>query len=245
MSSAKLVSLCVAAPGLLATAAACEGPKMSPQPPLSIDELPSLYSRPEEDRRHVAPTSAAADALERGVASLRKWAEPYLDRCQQTGRTAADKVEVGKPAERPAAIALVQRSVQDGGARHLRLRRRSQRRVPVVERAAPRPVPERGGGGILGLAGTLLGARVEGEARGVPDGPGGAQRLRLLPSAGRFALQGRSRPDVRVGSAQPRRRGDALGGSPVRQKEEDGAAARPAEPRKVARQIATTWRIIR
>ncbi|XP_077480689.1 apolipoprotein O, b [Stigmatopora argus] len=90
MSDFKLVSLF----------AACEAAKRSPKPTMSIDELPSLYSRPEEERRRADPATATAGPLEQSVASLRKWAAPYADRCQQSQRTAAGKVEeVYKRAE--------------------------------------------------------------------------------------------------------------------------------------------------
>nr|XP_057916176.1 MICOS complex subunit MIC26-like [Doryrhamphus excisus] len=107
MSYIKLMSLCAAAPGLVAIAS-CETAKKNTQPALRIDELPSLYTRPQEDWRRVETEEAALPGpLEQSMASLRKWAQPYADQCQEAGRTTAGKAEEVYRMVEPTIDAIV------------------------------------------------------------------------------------------------------------------------------------------
>ncbi|KAM9826847.1 apolipoprotein O, b [Neosynchiropus ocellatus] len=108
MSLIKLVSLCAAAPAvtsLLSSAVlAEEEKKRRRRSTVSIDELPSLYTSPEEESRSVAPEHAA---VERNVAAARKWAEPYTRQCEVAAHFLREKAELlYRRVEPPATVAI-------------------------------------------------------------------------------------------------------------------------------------------
>ncbi|XP_072307355.1 apolipoprotein O, b [Eucyclogobius newberryi] len=100
MSYAKLVALS-AAPGLVGlmmrpVLAASDGKEKLPAPVMSLEELPSLYCRPEASQSAERPSNAIEDK----VSLLRNWMQPYSEQWSQTGGAALDKVEsVYKRAE--------------------------------------------------------------------------------------------------------------------------------------------------
>ncbi|KAK7881531.1 hypothetical protein WMY93_029940 [Mugilogobius chulae] len=96
MSYTKLISLSAAAPGLVRLMmmsgpvfAASDGKKKPSAPVMSLEELPSLYCRPET----VQSPEPQTNAVEEKVSLVRKWMQPYSDQCQQTSQAAFDKVE--------------------------------------------------------------------------------------------------------------------------------------------------------
>ncbi|XP_019748638.1 MICOS complex subunit MIC26 [Hippocampus comes] len=101
-----MVSLCSTASWLLPTAAACAAAKRSAQPAMSIDELPSLYTRPKEDQSCVDPMVAVGQ-MEQSVASLRKWVEPYTDQCQVWCRAYMYQLFSAPPPDLYPSVAVV------------------------------------------------------------------------------------------------------------------------------------------
>ncbi|XP_020787891.1 MICOS complex subunit MIC26-like isoform X2 [Boleophthalmus pectinirostris] len=99
MSYTKLVVLSAGASGLLGllgvrrsggpVLAASDGKKKLSPPGMSLEELPSLYCRPEE----LHSSEPESGAVEEKVSLLRNWMQPYTDQCQKTGEAALDKVE--------------------------------------------------------------------------------------------------------------------------------------------------------
>ncbi|KAJ0022581.1 hypothetical protein NQD34_014715 [Periophthalmus magnuspinnatus] len=69
--------------------AASDGKKKPSPPIMRLEELPSLYTRPEE----VQCPEPESNAFEEKVSLLRNWMEPYSNQCQKTGQAAFDKVE--------------------------------------------------------------------------------------------------------------------------------------------------------
>ncbi|XP_061876767.1 apolipoprotein O, b isoform X3 [Entelurus aequoreus] len=212
MSYVKLMSLCAAAPGL--TGATCEAVKKSTQPAMRIDELPSLYSRPQEHWQRVEPEQEAAVAgpLEQSVASLREWAQPYADQCQEVYRSVEPTIDTtvttvsdvyhfltAPPPDLYPSMAAV------GFSGLLGL---------YLAKGNPRIV-------VTTTTSFFLGAmtRVKGEACGVSSGPHGRVRLHVLPSASGLPCQGKPRLRVLLGSAGSRHRGDALERPALWQKE--------------------------
>ncbi|CAL1596682.1 unnamed protein product [Knipowitschia caucasica] len=97
MSYTKLVSLCSLAPGLVGAMgmiggpvhAASPGPKKSSAPGMSLEELPSLYTRPDP----LQSPEPQSNALEEQVSVVRLWLQPHTDQYQESSRAAKEQVE--------------------------------------------------------------------------------------------------------------------------------------------------------
>ncbi|CAF92615.1 unnamed protein product [Tetraodon nigroviridis] len=211
--------------------AASEEKKKNPQPLLSIDELPSLYTRPEPELECVEPE---AGSLEQSVTSLRKWAEPYTNQCQQTCQMVMEKVEEVYRSVEPAVATSVSTVSAQTSTVHpppLILCIFStcfpcSRGVPVPERPSSQPVPQRGGGGLLGAAGAVPGQRIQGEESGVSSRSDGPERLCVLPPANGVPTEGEQGPGAHLGPAGPRRPGESLERAALRQKAAEGRSRR-------------------
>ncbi|XP_051966315.1 MICOS complex subunit MIC26-like isoform X1 [Xyrauchen texanus] len=91
--------------GLLsASVLAASGDEKTSSTLLSVDEL-SLYTTPQQKFQYVEPERGQ---VEEGVATVRRLAEPYATRCQQTASSAKQKVQGVYGAVKPKVDSTVQ-----------------------------------------------------------------------------------------------------------------------------------------